>query len=435
MTKKLIVCYIIENDEDVFELSYNSIKDVADEIVIIDGNKEDSDITSRYWKYLINKNKVQKIDQCLKLQLYDNYHIKKCQYEHKDKGANGKQRNKYIRFCRKHFEGDWCLVLDADEVVDKPEQIKETIKQLEQNGIDCANIHMRHTVYNLGLEDSTVETHFVPTRLFKITENIGYDEAEHVTLKGINKLANVNSFCIWHLGYSREIFRLKKKYDNHLEKSNIHSAQYLEQWYNAHLFGQYPVKQVKYDEIPNIILDHFNVNKDYHYFKDRGVELKHAEMVRQWKEYFKPYYVIDLGCGRGPYLRYFEMFCGCEGVEISEWAIKNKICNTNIVQGDILDFPFMTIGHSADLITAIDILEHLKYDDLDKALDNIFEQGINNFLFSIPFKGDPNLDADPTHIIKEDKEWWLNKLEKHGFKIKETPQDWHFKEQIIIAEK
>ena len=37
---KLNIAYIIEGDEDVFELSYNSIKDVADRVIIINGNEE-----------------------------------------------------------------------------------------------------------------------------------------------------------------------------------------------------------------------------------------------------------------------------------------------------------------------------------------------------------------------------------------------------------
>ena len=36
---KLVVAYIIENDEDVFDISFLSIKDYVDEILIIDGNR------------------------------------------------------------------------------------------------------------------------------------------------------------------------------------------------------------------------------------------------------------------------------------------------------------------------------------------------------------------------------------------------------------
>ena len=45
---KLIIAYIVENDEDVFELSYKSIKDVADEVLIIDGNWYDEQDKQKY---------------------------------------------------------------------------------------------------------------------------------------------------------------------------------------------------------------------------------------------------------------------------------------------------------------------------------------------------------------------------------------------------
>jgi len=61
--------------------------------------------------------------------------------------------------------------------------------------------------------------------------------------------------------------------------------------------------------------------------------------------------------------------------------------------------------------------------------------GSKNFLFSIPFIGDPNLEKDPTHKIKQTKEWWLNKLKEHGFKIVETPKYFLYWPQIIVAQK
>ena len=89
--------------------------------------------------------------------------------------------------------------------------------------------------------------------------------------------------------------------------------------------------------------------------------------------------------------------------------------------------------NSFDIVLALDILEHLKYEELDEILNNVSISG-NKFLFSIPFEGDPNLEADPTHIIKEDKEWWIEKLSKY-FKMKDAPNDWLFHEQILIGEK
>jgi len=410
---KLIVSYIIENDFDCFKLSYDSIKDIADEIVLICGN----DNTMKYFEEA----------QLPKTKLI--FH----KYQKDYGGANGLQRNQYIRYLKENHINKWNLTLDADEVVDKPELIKETIKGIEAFDKDCADVHMRHTVGSLGQEDSTVEKHFVPTRLFKITKDIYYDEAEHVSLKGAKNYCKVDSFCIWHLGYSREIFRLKSKYTNHKEKSNIHNPEFLNWWYHSHLLGEFPTKKVDWTELPEVIKKHFDINEDYLYFKDRGVELKHAECVKQWNEYFKPYKVLDVGCGRGPYLRYWEMSTKVQGVEISKWAVDNKLCESHITHMNLLDTSY--VSGLFDLVTAIDILEHLEEKDLQTALKIIYEAGNKNFLFSIPFIGDPNLMADSTHKIFKDKSWWIAELHKAGFKIKPTPEHFYFKEQILVAKK
>ena len=118
------------------------------------------------------------------------------------------------------------------------------------------------------------------------------------------------------------------------------------------------------------------------------------------------------------------------GTDISKYAIDNSICKENMIQDDIVN---TKITEQAKLVVCYDILEHLKYEDLDKALSNISKLGLN-FIFSVPFLDDPNLEADPTHIIKEDKEWWIKKLSEY-FIIKDAPQDWLFHEQILIGEK
>ncbi len=45
-----------------------------------------------------------------------------------------------------------------------------------------------------------------------------------------------------------------KKYRNHKAKSNIHSLEYLNWWKNAHLFGTYPTKSIKLEEITSTII-------------------------------------------------------------------------------------------------------------------------------------------------------------------------------------
>jgi len=53
-------------------------------------------------------------------------------------------------------------------------------------------------------------------------------------------------------------------------------------------------------------------------------------------------------------------------------------------------------------------------------------------LISVPFKGNPNLEADPTHIIKEDRDWWIKQFTDKGMKLIETPNNFLYKHQILI---
>jgi hypothetical protein len=116
-----------------------------------------------------------------------------------------------------------------------------------------------------------------------------------------------------------------------------------------------------------------------------------------------------------------------KGIEKSKYAA--ELSKTlDIVKGDITKD---IIEKGFDLTLCIDVLEHLKYEDLDKTLSAIRLCG-DNFLFSIPFEGDPNLEADQTHIIKEDKEWWINKLSQY-FNIQDAPKEWLFSNQLIIG--
>jgi len=156
-------------------------------------------------------------------------------------------------------------------------------------------------------------------------------------------------------------------------------------------------------------------------------------MVKQWKDYFKNKEVLSCGCGRGPYLYAWDaMDVHANGFDKSTYAVTHSLNKSvGIWLADILDEPLKT---QFELVTAIDILEHLKYEDLDTALDHIHKMTKKDVLFSIPYLFDPNLEADPTHIIKEDKEWWLEQLDKY-FKIRGAPTSWLYGHQFLIGEK
>jgi len=399
-----------QNCEKFISMCLESVKE-ADAIVYCDGGSVDNTL------YTCKQFNVQ--------------HIIHQPYNQEDKQMNGKQRNFYLDYLKQHYLNDWALCIDADEVVDDLSKIKEFI-QTAKEGV--YSVHMRHFHNDIGHEDATQEKHFVPNRLFKVKDKLYYPEVEHPVLSGDIEiyLDKTESTTIWHLAHINHCFNIKNRYEKNIKHSNMHSKEFLDWWLKAHIFGQYPNKPINLTDIPEVILNNFHINKDELYFKDRTIDMKHPIMVKQWYDYFKPENVLDLGCGRGCYLYFWKWFCNdSRGFELSQWAVDHAF-TSDIKQGDITKC--WCTDKEYDLVTAIDVLEHLDNEGLDNCLNEMSIHG-RRFLFSIPFIGDPNLMNDKTHKQFKTKEEWIKLIESHGIKIKDTPTDWLFAHQLLVGEK
>jgi len=408
---KIVTVIMGQNCEKFIGMALESIKD-SDAIVYLDGGSTDNTL---------------KIVKEHKEKATSNFSVMYNKYNQIDKMMNGKQRNIYLNYVREKYPDYWCLALDADEIVDGLGDIKELINRSPPA---IYSVKMRHLIGNFGHEDATIDNHFVPNRLFKVSEVDKYPEVEHPVLQGKPRTQQILTDCttVWHLAYVPGMWDIKKRYENHMKKSEMHTTEFLKKWYWSHLFGRYPIKEIKLIDLPKILLDEFGIDRDEFYFQGRSLEIKHSHMVIQWNRYFEPNNVLDLGCGIGPYLYYWKLL-GKEvrGLELSNWAVKHAIV-PNIQQGDITDFS----AGGADLITAIDVLEHIDYDKIQQAIENICKSTEEHLLVSVPVIGDPNLENDKTHKIKESKEWWIKQFTKRGLVHLPTPEDWMFKEQLFI---
>ena len=434
MSEKLVVCIMGQDCEKFISMCSESVKN-ADAIVYCDGESNDNTLI-----HII----------ALATQFEKRIKVISNNYNQEDKGMNGKQRNFYLKYLQKNYKGYWALCLDADEICEDLNKIKKFIDTVPKEHHDILfSIKMRHFIGNLGNEDTTQQVHFVPNRLFKIRDNLIYPEVEHpvlglkdkeirnekVELRG----ANIQPTTIWHLAYIPNLFEYKKKYENHLKKSDIHTPQFLKNWYYSHIFGMYPTSRVNIEDIPAVILNEFGIDKDEIYFTPRmQLETKHFIMTKQWKEYFetnKIMKVLDIGCGIGHYGYVFDYLEDVDyiGIEKSKWVVENTpYKDLEIIQQDITEGIVLS-NSDYDLVLCIDILEHLEKEKLDFVLETISKLG-KNFIFSIPFVGDPHLEADKTHLIKESKEWWIKKLSEY-FKVSDAPKEWLFSNQILIGER
>lgn len=417
---KINIAYIGENTERFIGMSLESIKNIAKKIIFVDGGSKDN--TIKIVKNFCNEHHI-------KLKLIRE------KFKHEYTGANGFQRNIYLKYLINTHKNEWCLVLDPDEVVsDNAEDILKITEELNRRTIEIASIKMRHTIGDLGHEDVTVNEHWVLNRLFKVSDDLFYPETEHPVLsfKKDKLSVLIKDITIWHLAYSSSAFELHKRYLNHKKKSEIHSKQFLDWWYLSHISGTYPKKQIDITELPTSVKQRFEINDDYFYFLNRKqIQTNHLIDAYHWKEYFKPKTALEIGCGFGQRVLAMNMFeINAKGIELSKYAVENSLIKEKVIEGNIIDEDYIKV----DLVICYDVLEHIEEKDLDKALNNIYSSG-NDFVFSIPFEGDPNLLADKTHKIFKSKIWWIDKLKEKGFKIKITPSYFLFKDQLIICSK
>jgi len=237
---KLSICYIIENENnDFFKMSLKSINSIADEIIIIDGGSTDG--TLEYLNSL-NDSRIKIINE---------------PYRHTYRGADGYQRNQYL----KHATGDWILVLDADEIIDDGVSL---LKQYMEGPIDVYDVKMIHFFYNFGMVDASFAgqphydanyINYVPRRFFRNKEGLYYAEVEHPVLLGeIKDIGHIDDVIIYHLAEVRGQLWTLKKYKNQIKKSNMHSRQYLDWWKKARLLGEYPIKPITFEEITSSVI-------------------------------------------------------------------------------------------------------------------------------------------------------------------------------------
>lgn len=428
--QRLVVTIMGQNCEKFLPMCLESVKD-ADTIVFCDGGSDDntySILNDKSWlipdDWRISGGSERFIGSTKRDILYQ-------EYNQEDKGMNGKQRNFYLDYVKKNYPNDWCLVLDADEVCEDLSKIKEFIQEAVPG---IYHPKMRHFIGDLSKEDATNSEHFGLGRLFKISEAGKYPEVEHPVLMAAKDTQSgyYRGTTIWHMGYINGIFDIKKKYENHLKKSNMHSPEYLQNWKEAHILNGYPTKPISVLEIPRVILDNFGIDKDKLYFQNRGLNVNNFIMVKDWVTYYYPVSVLDLGCGLGNYGYVFNKFYGVKykGIDISNYAVKLNPYKLDLNVGNILTYKD---ANKYDLVLCLDILEHLKESELDKALENIQYLG-DNYIFSIPYLGDPNLLADSTHLIHQSKDWWIAKL-NHFFDIRECPETWAFSSQLLLGRK
>ncbi|MCJ7696160.1 MAG: class I SAM-dependent methyltransferase [Anaerolineaceae bacterium] len=155
----------------------------------------------------------------------------------------------------------------------------------------------------------------------------------------------------------------------------------------------------------------------FYYAHDCGAPYERNE---QWLSFFggvaerivkdiKPQTVMDAGCAMGFLVEGFRTRgVECWGVDISEYAIEQvhesvkAFCRT----GSITD-PF---EQKYDLITCIEILEHMPPGEAEKAVENLCSSSDDILFSSTPFDY-----KEVTHINVHPPEYWAGLFARQGF--------------------
>jgi 2-polyprenyl-3-methyl-5-hydroxy-6-metoxy-1,4-benzoquinol methylase len=149
------------------------------------------------------------------------------------------------------------------------------------------------------------------------------------------------------------------------------------------------------------------------------------------KKKIKEVKLLDIGIGYGAFLKYcekkeFEMLYGMDPFPTSIEMAKRHT-SANIFNGRIENLPWPFEGKFFDVITCIDVVEHLEKPEL--FFKNVARYINNTGIIAIrtPNKGIPYImrklphigmkDENPTHINVQKPRYWKALAQKQGYKI------------------
>ena len=132
----------------------------------------------------------------------------------------------------------------------------------------------------------------------------------------------------------------------------------------------------------------------------------------------------ELGTARGYFVKACRLF-GFQafGWDISEWAVNSADNETRKYLKISTEDNTVPFNMEFDYVIAKDVFEHIPENCIDKVLRDLSKSGKNLFAIIPLGKNDkyiiPAYSLDVTHVLAKDKDWWITKFEKNGWKLKE----------------
>ena len=175
---------------------------------------------------------------------------------------------------------------------------------------------------------------------------------------------------------------------------------------------------MKYEEIKMM----YNLEANHWWFTARR-----RLIVYLFEKYCKRGLLLDLGCGTGINLSTFKKFTKVKGIDSSLLALEfcRKRGHNNVVKAKAEKLPFK--DNAFDTILALDILEHIKYDD--KVLAETYRVLKKDGILILTVPALKFLWTEHDNIFEHKRRYntkgLKSKLEKQKYKIKKISY-WNF---------
>ncbi|WP_339263877.1 glycosyltransferase [Geobacillus sp. FSL K6-3411] len=225
---------IVKDEEKTIRRCLDSVSGIVDEIIVVDTGSTDN--TKQIVKEYTNK-----------------------VYDYKWNHNFAEARNYAASFA----SGEWILVLDADEYVDK-ENLKQTIRELRSNNgqYDIYSVNIINFIGQYG-ENIVQHRH---ARLYRNNGNIHFFRSIHEQLEDReNKEVKIglSSLIVYHSGYLTKVIKDKNKHSRNQKLLQQELEQKISEAFDLFNMGNQYKSLGKLEEALNAYVNAYKKKKDF----------------------------------------------------------------------------------------------------------------------------------------------------------------------------